>query len=106
MMHCKLLRYVSSLYSHKKTSNIKEGGIYAVHTGKYAGEMLIFIKSTKVDHCFLSIPNISNRNIPKIVFDRGIKTKIVQFVEEAPKDVLKISKEQYSYNENSHNRLQ
>ena len=83
---------------------IKEGNIYAIHTGQYAGEMLIFVKSNKTDHCFLSIPLMCNRNIPIIVFERGLSTEVVKFVESAPPYVWEISNKQYIKNEDTHNR--
>lgn len=86
-----------------KTANkvIKPGDIYAVHTGSYAGEMLIYIKSKAVDHCFLSIPKMVNRTIPKIIFEHGRNTDILKYVERAPKYVLKTSTAQYIKNENT-----
>jgi branched-subunit amino acid transport protein AzlD len=75
------------------------GDIYAVHTGSYAGEMLIYIKSETVDYCFLSVPNLINRVIPQIVFDHGRNNNILRYVERVPVYVLKTSTAQYVKNE-------
>ena len=86
------------------SKKIKPGDVYAVHTGTYAGEMLIYIKSETVDHCFLSIPNMVNRTIPKIVFDHGRNNGILKYVEKIPGFVLKTSTAQYAKNEKINNR--
>jgi hypothetical protein len=80
------------------------GDIYAVHTGTYAGEMLIYIKSEAVDYCFLSIPKMVNRVVPKIIFDHGRNNNILRYVERAPSYVLKTSTAQYAKNEKTINR--
>ena len=83
---------------------LKIGDIYAVHTGTYAGEMLIYIKNKSVDYCFLSIPKMENRLIPKIIFEHGRNNNIIRYVERAPSYVLKTSTAQYAKNENTNNR--
>lgn len=85
---------------------LKRGDLYAVHTGSYAGEMLLYIKQEKNTCCFLSIPNLINRNIDNPVVIRGIEGKILQYVENVPKYVLKTSIKQYNYNEKANNRRQ
>lgn len=80
------------------------GDIYAVHTGAYAGEMLIFIEEKSVDYCFLSIPKMVNRAVPKVVFDHGRNNNILRYVERAPGYAFKTSKAQYVKNENTYNR--
>jgi hypothetical protein len=85
---------------------IKPGDIYAVHTGTYAGEMLIFIKKLGVDYCFLSIPNMLNRVIPKVIFEYGRNNNILKYVERVPGYVLKTSTAQYTKNEKITNRRQ
>ena len=49
------------IYSGK----IKPGEIFAVHTGAYAGELLLNVKNTGVDCCFIAIPTMVNRIIPR-----------------------------------------
>jgi hypothetical protein len=88
----------------KVKSLIRPGDIYAVHTGAYAGEMLLCIKVNKAAYCFLSIPNLINRDIDIPVVNNAIETKIIQYIENVPKFVLKTSTEQYKHNEKANNR--
>ena len=80
------------------------GDVYAVHTGKYAGEMLIFIKSVGNDYCFLSVPVMKNRVISNILFDHGRNSNILRYVERVPSYVIKTSTAQYVKNEKTNNR--
>ena len=84
-----------------KTTIIKPvpGRVYAVHTGTYAGQMLLFIKTESVDYCFLSIPEMNNLTIPKSIFEHGLKNDIVKYAETVPSYVLKVSTAQYKQNE-------
>ena len=75
---------------------------FAVTTGTFLGEILIFIKQTNDNYCFLSIPGNSNRIIPKEKFDFGIKHNILQFVERLPRGVHAITIKQYEKNESNH----
>ena len=74
------------------------GHVYAVHTGTYAGQMLLYITRESVDYCFLSIPEMRNFTIPQTIFDHGVKTGIVKYVETLPKYVIKVAVAQYSQN--------
>lgn len=74
------------------------GYLYAVHTGTYAGQMLLYVNKEAVDYCFLSIPEMKNFTIPRTIFEHGIKTGIVKYVETVPKYVLKVAIAQYKQN--------
>lgn len=76
--------------------------IYAVTTGHYAGELLVYIQ-TNTDHEFLSLPKMCNRKIPKDKFELGIKEKIVDSVSKIPRYVYTVCKKQYEKNETSEN---
>ena len=80
--------------------NIKPvpGRVYAVHTGAYAGQMLLFIKNLTVDYCFISVPEMNNLTIPRVIFEHGLKNNIVKYVETVPSYVLKVSTAQYKQN--------
>jgi len=84
-----------------KTINSKPipGRVYAVHTGTYAGQMLLFIKTETVDYCFLSVPEMNNLTIPHAIFEHGLKNNIVKYAETVPSYVLKVSTAQYKQNE-------
>ena len=88
----------------KANKKLTPGDVYAVHTGTYAGEMLIFIKSETVDYCFLSVPNLVNRIIPQIVFDHGRNNNILRYVERVPSYVCKTSTAQFIKNEKINHR--
>jgi ribosomal protein L14E/L6E/L27E len=84
----------------------KLGDVYAVHTGTYAGEMLIYIKQSDTHVSFLSIPNMVNRDIPIYSFDLGRNSDIIKYVERVPDYIRKIVKVQYEQNENSNHRYE
>lgn len=71
---------------------------YAVTTGKYAGEMLVYIQESSDDLSFLSIPKMSNREIPKDKFKVGIDSKIIDIVEKLPSDVYRTCISQFEKN--------
>lgn len=73
--------------------------IYAVGTGTYVGELLVFIKKHGEDYLFLSVPKNRNRKVPIEKFDFAIKHKIIEFVEELPAPIYKLCVAQFEYNE-------
>jgi len=81
-----------------------KGEIYAVHTGDYAGEMLIFIEEKNKNFRFLSVPIMENRIVPVESFNFARNTDIIKYVERAPEYVIKVSTLQYKHNEKSNNR--
>ena len=68
----------------------KSGCIYAVNGGKYLGEFFVYIEENNTDYCFLSLPKMESRNVPKDKFDTGINDKIIEPVETLPKNIYKI----------------
>lgn len=80
------------------------GKIYAVHSGVYAGEMLILVDQTDQFYNFLAVPTMLNRKVPKESFELARNTDIIKYVEQGPKEVVKICIEQYSKNEKLNNR--
>lgn len=76
--------------------------IYAVHQGTYRGELLLYIQEHLDDYCFICIPTLQNRNIPKDKFEFGIENDILKSVNQAlPKRVKKILHKQWEYNINN-----
>lgn len=75
---------------------------FAVTTGAFLGEIIIFIKQTNDNYHFLSVPNNINRIIPKEKFDFGIENNILQLIERLPKDVHAVTVKQYEKNESNH----
>lgn len=76
----------------------KMGDTYAVARGDRVGQLLIYIKSDKNFKFFVSIPKMENVEIPKNVFDSGVKSGIVEFVERIPYDVRTKVKNQFKQN--------
>lgn len=88
-----------------KKQTINVGDSYAVHTGTYAGELLIYIKKNVESLCFLTVPTMKNREIPMLVFENARNKGIIKFVEKVPSYIIKVSTEQYRINENSTDKL-
>lgn len=79
----------------------KEGYIYAITKGKYAGQLFVFIETKSHEHWFLSLPQMVNRSVPVEKFKIGIKFKIVDIVERLPKQIYATCKAQYAKNKPS-----
>lgn len=75
-----------------------KGYSYAVTTGAYVGEILIFVEEKEDNFDFISIPKNVNRYIPKDKFFYGINEKIVDVVEKIPNKVFKLLQKQFEYN--------
>lgn len=91
--------YINKLLKNKTKVKPKAKQIYAVGTGTFVGEMLVYCKQDNEHYYFLSIPKNFNRKIPKDKFDYGIENGIIEFVKEIPKNVYKICYIQHEYNE-------
>jgi len=81
----------------KKTHPI-ESHSYAVVTGAYVGEMLIFVEEKGDDYKFISIPKNQNRDVPKDKFHLGLNEGIVEFVDKIPNQIYHLLKKQYLFN--------
>ena len=75
--------------------------LYAVVTGKYCGELLLFAEEIADDFCFISIPKLINRSIPKDKFQLGLSEKIVEPAKTIPKKLALFLVAQYKYNKNN-----
>lgn len=80
---------------------IKQGNIYAVHHGDYAGQMIVYIMQDKKEqrYNFLALPDMKTLKIKQTDFDEGISSGLVKFVERSPKHVAKVIVAQYKKNE-------
>jgi hypothetical protein len=83
----------------KTKKHPKKSFSYAVTTGTYVGEILVYIGETETDYRFISIPKNVNRNVPKEKFEYGLDSKIVEFVEKIPNKVFKILEKQFEFND-------
>lgn len=97
----RILDIVTNLFK-KKAPNKLEGRMYAVTTGDYAGQILLFVKQVDNSYWFLSIPSNNNQEVPKDKFEFGMNYDILDYIGDLPKDIFKTVKAQFEYNENSH----
>ena len=77
---------------------IIEGNMYACLTGDFAGQMFMYFDKNDTEYEFLSVPTMINHQIPKDVFDNGLKSGIVEYVERPPRHVRNICKIQFQEN--------
>ena len=91
--------FINRLIKRKSKVIPKPPEVYAVGTGTYVGEMLVYWKKDIDNYYFLSIPKNINRIIPIEKFDYAIEHKIAEFAHKLPKPVYKICAKQYQYNE-------
>jgi len=86
-----------SFFNLKKTdlSSPRRRGAYAVVTGDYVGEFLVFMESINSEYMFLSLPKMIIRKVPLDAFKRGIKGKIIDLVKVLPSNVFTVCKAQY-----------
>ena len=87
------------MWLSKKNHPVTRGS-YAVTTGVFAGEILIYIGTSPDQYDFLSIPKMINRSIPAEKFKLGLQDKIVEFVEIIPRSVYNICELQFKKNNN------
>ena len=76
----------------------KPGAAFGVSGGRYLGEFFVYMEQTENDMCFLSLPKMKIRNVPKEKFKIGIESNVLEFQEILPKHVQKICIEQYNKN--------
>lgn len=70
--------------------------VYAVTGGKYLGELLVLAKKDGDDLCFLTLPDMQNRVIPKDKFNFALKEHIVEIVQKIPNDVYTVCLKQHA----------
>lgn len=70
-------------------------GVYGVPHGVFRGELFCFIEECSDNYCFLSLPKMIVRVIPKEKFEFAMKNSIIEFVEELPKRIYKVIEAQY-----------
>ncbi len=81
-----------------KKKRFRTGNAYAVSTGKYLGEFLVYIETVGDDICFLSLPKMINRKIEKKNVQYAVKQGIIEFQEKLPGYVKSVCIEQYEKN--------
>jgi hypothetical protein len=81
----------------EKSIPLKEGNIYVVDAGTYAGEYLVLMEIDCVNDNlkFMTLPDFIKRDMSFDIFNRGLSYKVVNFLETLPKNVFKTCKQQY-----------
>jgi len=78
--------------------NLVRGDCYGVHTGTYAGEILVYIEEGADSYCFLAVPTMVNRVISKLIIENACDKDIIKYVEKLPKSIIKICTDQFKCN--------
>lgn len=73
-------------------------GIYAVETGTYIGEFFVYITKKSDEYCFLSLPKLLHRTVPKKSFEFALKNKVIKLLQKLPKDIYEICLAEYNTN--------
>ena len=76
----------------------KQREVFAVGTGVYVGEMLVYMKKDNENYYFLSIPKNINRVVPIDRFNFAMEHRIAEFAHTLPRDIYKICSKQFEYN--------
>ena len=91
--------FINRLLKRKSKVIPKSPEVYAIGTGTYVGEMLVFCRKDAENYYFLSIPKNINRVIPIEKFDFAVENKIAEFAHKLPGNVYNICYKQHQYNE-------
>jgi hypothetical protein len=73
--------------------------VYAVTTGDYVGEFLVYMDADIARHTFLSLPDMKIRRILKSDVVEAFNNGILEEVEKLPSDVYSLCCEQYRNND-------
>ena len=80
---------------HLRDEHLRDGQMYAVTAGKYLGEFFVYIDRDSVNVKFLSLPSLEKRHVPRVKFDIGVSTTVLEPIEVVSGDVYKLCKAQY-----------
>jgi hypothetical protein len=94
-----MISKIFNIFNRKKQHPLN-GYSYAVITGAYVGEMLVYIEQDSDEYKFISIPKNVNREVPKDKFELGLNDGIVEVVSKIPKDIYNLLEKQYHFNIN------
>lgn len=72
--------------------------VYAVTGGKYLGELLVFMEERDSAYFFLTLPEMTIREVPIDKFKFGLTEKIIDIVQKIPSNVYNVCKAQYTKN--------
>lgn len=74
------------------------GSCYGVLTGKYVGEMFVYIDDDESNMQFLSIPTMKNRVVPIDKYKYAISNGVLDYIERLPKNERRVCKIQFETN--------
>jgi hypothetical protein len=63
--------------------------IFAVTAGDYLGQFLLCVEYNSENHVFLSLPDFNIIEVSHIEVDRGINSKVLDFIEKVPSKYFK-----------------
>lgn len=94
-----MLNFLKSIFK-PNNDKIKFGACYGVLHGQFVGELFIFMEEVNDVFCFLSIPNMKTREVPREKYDYAIQNGVLEYVERLPKNERTLCKLQYKSNNN------
>ena len=94
----RFFEFIKQLFIPKKSVGNKLGSAYAVTTGKYVGEVFIYISEDDENAYFLSIPKMLNREVPLSKLTYAIEKKVIEYVQRIPRNERVVCKAQYEAN--------
>ena len=85
----------------------KTRACYAILHGSYKGDFIVYMSKTDKVWSFLRLPGMEPLDIPADVMQNALDKKIVDYIENLPKNIYKTCVEQYneSKSKNNINRL-
>jgi len=97
----RFFEFIKDLFISRKSNGNKLGVAYAVTTGKYVGEIFIYISADDENVYFLSIPKMLNREVPLSKFSYAVEKKVIEYVQRIPRNERVVCKAQYESNAKS-----
>lgn len=88
----KLLNGIKSKITDLISPNRK---IYAVTSGKYLGQFFVYMDKIDDNIVFLSLPDMDKVTVTTEKFNFAIENKILDPVEDVPKEIYNLCKEHY-----------
>tara|TARA_R100000805_G_C3600473_1_gene101192 strand:- start:426 stop:704 length:279 start_codon:yes stop_codon:yes gene_type:complete len=71
------------------------GSLFAVVAGDYMGEFLLCMERGNDEYVFMSLPDFKILKVPDVEVERGLNSKVIDFIEKIPKKYFKECCEQY-----------
>lgn len=70
--------------------------IYAIRDGSYKGNFFVYVGQDEDNYNFLSLPENEPVRVTKDEFNKGVREKIVDYIEKLPHNVYEICCAQYN----------